>query len=409
MFEFSLQVLRSTSSLPPIFLFHLLEFLSTLVIQRGNRKYMRSMSKWEEEKLHYDHREGSENVGKRRYSDELLDSGFQIATIQLSVYDYLRKQRDGKILVRSDFQRNVVWTKEQMSRFIESMILDFPLPPIYLNENREAKYIVIDGLQRTSTLMQFFDNQWPLCKLQILSQFNGREFRELPVSIKSRLESKQLTMFLIKPSTPIDLVYDLFERINAGGTALNRQELRNGIFSGNSTMLLRQLAESTSFKIATDNGISSLRMKDQEVVLRYLAFRWIGIDSYTGNLGEFLDNMMMRINQEESQSVGYAEDFDRVMKWAAKIWDNNAFRIPTAKNRGVINTALFESIGKYLSLRSDKFLQDETMLIRRNYSLLVENKEFLQAISVSTGTKKSVMARFTLSNRILDLETHSHD
>lgn len=72
-----------------------------------------------------------------------------------TVFELMRKYDNGKLIIDPEFQRNLVWTLEKRSKFIESVILNFPIPPWYVNQTVEGKYIIVDGLQRTSTLHQF--------------------------------------------------------------------------------------------------------------------------------------------------------------------------------------------------------------------------------------------------------------
>src|SRR5690606_19752502 len=92
----------------------------------------------------------------------------EIGEDPFSVFEYLRQLDKGKITIQPDFQRNQVWNNKQKSRFIESIILNFPLPPIYLNETKDSAYIVIDGLQRTTALKQFYSGEFALTGLEAL-------------------------------------------------------------------------------------------------------------------------------------------------------------------------------------------------------------------------------------------------
>ena len=223
----------------------------------------------------------------------------EIGEDPFSVYEYLRQLDKGKILIQPDFQRNQVWDKKQKSKFIESIILNFPLPPIYLNETKESTYIVIDGLQRSTALKQFYKGEYALTGIEALPKYNGRKFKDLPEVLQSKFEDKKLTVFILKPSTPMVVIYDLFNRINTGGTQLNRQEVRNCIFIGKSTQLLKELSEQQYFKQAINSGVSDKRMKDREVILRYLAFRWFDYENlYSGDMSDFVESAMKKINKK---------------------------------------------------------------------------------------------------------------
>jgi uncharacterized protein with ParB-like and HNH nuclease domain len=212
----------------------------------------------------------------------------------------LRKYDTDKLIIDPDFQRNVVWELDKKSKFIESVILNFPLPPWYLNQTKEGKQIIVDGLQRATALHEFVNDKFKLSGLEALTRLNGYTFSELkklPDDYQTRIEYKKLYVYFIKPSVPVKVVYDIFNRVNTGGTKLERQEVRNCIFSGKSTKLLKQLSEKEYFIKAIDNGVSPKRMKDRKVILRYLAFKLFDYEKdYQGDMSDFVEIAMKKIN-----------------------------------------------------------------------------------------------------------------
>lgn len=331
----------------------------------------------------------------------------EIGDTPFSVFEYLRQLEKGKITIQPDFQRNQVWKPKQKSKFIESIILNFPLPPIYLNETKETTYIVIDGLQRSTALTQFYSGELELTGLEALPKYNGNKFKDLSETLQSKFENKKLTVFILKPSTPMVVIYDLFNRINTGGTQLNRQEVRNCIFIGKSTQLLKELAEQDHFKRAINGGVKDTRMKDREVVLRYVAFRWFDYHSeYTGDMSDFVETAMKKINKSDDNNIEkIKKDFQRVMEWSFKIWKKSNFRIPTDLTRGTINTAILESVCNYLSSKSDDFIERNKGIIKENYNELIKYKIYFEAVTKSTGNKAKVLDRFKLANEILNQGT----
>ncbi len=323
-----------------------------------------------------------------------------------TVFELMRKYDKGKLIIDPDFQRNVVWEKKQKSQFIESVILNFPLPPWYVNQTVDGKYIIVDGLQRTTALHEFVNDKFILTGLEALTQLNGYNFselKELPGDYQTRIEDKKLNIFIIRPSVPFKVVYDIFNRINTKGTTLQRQEIRNCIFSGKSTKLLKELSEQRYFKEAIDNGISPKRMKDREVILRYLAFRIFDYEKdYQGDLSDFVENAMRKINLMSDDNIGeLKKDFERVMKRTFELFGNKNFRLPNGEKRGRINIAIFESVSYFFSINSDDFLDKNKEFIRANFNKLLKNEEYLNSIRYSTNTKSRVITRFKLAQEIL--------
>ena len=335
-------------------------------------------------------------------------SDIEISDTPFSVYEYLRQLKKGKITIQPDFQRHQVWKRHQKSRFIESILLNFPLPPIYLNETKESVYIVIDGLQRSTAINEFYSGSFALSDLEALPKYNGYFFKDLPENLKSKFEDKKLTIFSLKPSTPMVVIYDLFNRINTGGTQLNRQEVRNCIFIGNSTKLLKKLSEQDYFKRAIDWGVRDTRMKDREVILRYVAFRWFDFkEKYNGDMSGFVEAAMKKINKMDDEHIQTIEkDFQRVMKWSFRIWERANFRMPTDHTRGTINTAIFETVGYFIAKRTDEFIERNKLIIRNNYTNLIHNSEYYDSVSRATGGKSKVLARFELVEEILNQNTN---
>jgi len=328
-----------------------------------------------------------------------------------TVFELIRKFNQGKIIIDPDFQRNVVWKHEQKSQFIESVILNFPLPPWYVNQTVEGKYIIVDGLQRTSSLYGFVNDEFKLKGLKALTHLNNCNFSDLAAiegDYQTRIEDKKLTLYIIKPSVSSKVIIDIFNRINTGGTQLNQQEVRNCIFSGNSTKLLKELSEKEYFKDAIDRGISSDRMKDREAILRYLAFKIFDYEKdYFGDMSDFLEKAMKKLNQMDDENLEILKkDFERVMKFTISFFGNNNFRLFTTykngnRQRGRINIALMESVAYFFSIQNDQFLILHQDQIKSNFDRLLENTEYLDAIRSATSGKAKVTARFNIAQKIL--------
>jgi hypothetical protein len=325
-----------------------------------------------------------------------------------SIYQFMRQYDQKKLVIDPDYQRNLVWKPHQMSRFIESIVLNFPLPPLYVNQQIDGRYVIIDGLQRTTTLHKFVNDEFVLSDLVALEKLNGKKFSDLPDEYKAKIEDKNLLLYVIKPSTPIEVIYELFDRINTGGTPLNRQEVRNCIYLGKATDLLKELSKADYFRKAIDNGVSSTRMKDREVVLRYLAFKMFDYEKdYTGDLSEFVENAMKNINKMGEEEIEILrQDFKRVMKLTFEFFGKRNFRFPIINkdgntSRGFINTSMLESVAYFFSIKSDDFLRTNKDKIIENFDELLKTLTYIDAVRFSTGSKFRVVNRFRLAQEIL--------
>lgn len=313
-----------------------------------------------------------------------------------TVFELIRKYDKGRLITNPQFQRNLVWKPEQKSKFIESIILNFPLPPWYINQAVDGKYIVVDGLQRTSTLRQYLKDEFELKGLKALPNLNGYKFSDLETNYQAKIEDKKLHLYVIKPSVPSKVIIDIFNRINTGGTQLNQQEIRNCILSGTSTKLLKELAETEYFKTAIDQGVSSTRMKDQEVILRYLAFQIFDYEQdYKGDMSDFLEKAMKKINKMSDSEVDILkQNFKRVMQITYNFFGKNNFRLPINDKRGRISIAILESVAYFFSAHDDNFLENHREKIKDNFRLLLQNDQYLDAVKSATGDKNKVKSRF---------------
>ncbi|MEZ4864090.1 MAG: DUF262 domain-containing protein [Caldilineaceae bacterium] len=321
----------------------------------------------------------------------------------MTVYEWLRRLQRKLLVVDPEFQRNLVWKLEQKSQFIESVLVNIPLPPLYVNQKSDGKYIVVDGLQRTSTLDEFVTDQFALSGLKLLSDLNGRKFGDLKPQDQARIEDRKLLVYVIKPSVPLSMVYDIFHRINTGGTQLTRQEIRNCFYIGKATKLLKELSEQDYFRQAIDNGISPKRMKDREAILRYLAFSIQNYKTeYKNDMDAFLGKAMEQINQMgDGQIEQLRVEFERVMRRTHEFFGDKNFRLPTNSTRGRINIALMEAVCYFFTQKSEEFLAKHKQVIRKNYQQLLTDREFIETIRFSTSARGRVIERFESTQRIL--------
>jgi uncharacterized protein with ParB-like and HNH nuclease domain len=319
----------------------------------------------------------------------------------------IRKWEQEKLIIDPEFQRNFVWKPEQQSLFIESVILNFPLPPLYINKDAKGKYIVVDGRQRITTLRRFLKDEFRLNNLRALPQLNNKNFSELirlNPEYQTKIEDKKLLVYLIQPTVPLEMVYDIFNRINTGGTQLERQEIRDCIFMGVSTKLLARLASKDYFIRAIDWGISPNRKKDQEAVLRYIAFKVQNYENdYKGSINDFVEDVMRKINKgfSKEQIIKIEEDFERVMKTTYSFFKSQNFRIPTENTRGRVNLAVLESVSYFFSNQSDEFLKHNKEKIKENFKRLLNNERYLDSVRIATGDTQRVITRFKLAQEIL--------
>ena len=277
------------------------------------------------------------------------DAVLNIARDSASVFQLKRKweKTPPMLNLTPDFQRGVVWKPKQKSELIESILMGIPLPLIYVKEDEKGVYVIVDGKQRLSTLFSFINNEFALEKLTILKNKNGSRFDKLTPLEQNKIEDCSLTLHVIKAPTSDRVTFDLFDRVNRGGTRLNNQEMRNALYQGNATKLINRLAEKEAFVEATEHSIPANHMKDRYLVLRFVAFylwqQHVTIDpdtdgplDYRSNVEDFLGKTMRFLNRLEPENGLFKEldtRFTRAMELAIRLLPSGGLRHPVRNDR----------------------------------------------------------------------------
>lgn len=312
---------------------------------------------------------------------------------------------EGEIDLAPDFQRLRVWSPGQKSRLIESVLLRIPLPAFYFAADHEGRLQVVDGVQRLSTIHDFVrsSNSFSLVDLEYLSdEVSGRKFDALKNTLwAKRIHGTQIVVNVIDPQTPTAVKFDIFKRINTGGTPLNSQEIRHCMSRAPSRELLKDLTSTREFNSATGNSLATnVRMADREVTLRVLAFSMFGLDRYyqCEGLDQFLNDATQIIDNDlnQMQINQYSYHFTRAMRVAYGIFGEHAFRKwPNDHGRRMpINRAIFEAVGTTLLMTPEDQLRPQSEIRDEYRRLCSEDHDFISSVTQSTASAGSVALRF---------------
>ncbi|WP_069470649.1 DUF262 domain-containing protein [Candidatus Marithrix sp. Canyon 246] len=324
------------------------------------------------------------------------DARVKISKEQFSIYD-LKRQYDKrqKIIIAPNFQRKDVWKPKQKSELIESVLMGIPIPIMYFFEDKDGKRQVVDGRQRLTTFFSFIDGGFKLNNLKILKEQNGKGFKDLELVHQAMIEDYQLFIYVIQPPTPENVKFEIFDRVNRGGTQLKPQEMRNALYQGKATKLLDRLVKFDCFKQATNNGIKDERMKDKHFVLRFLSFymlyeNWLDNIEYKSDIDDFLAKAMEFLNKSNDDIIEKIEHiFKTAMLNSYKIIGENGFRFGTKEGKATkrITMALFEIIA-YLFSNKDIGNLDKDLVKKEVEHLKSEFEQsgtFLSRIDSSTN------------------------
>lgn len=323
-----------------------------------------------------------------------------------------------KIKLETEFQRLPnLWNNTKKSRFIESILLNLPIPSFYFAEDENNNWEIIDGLQRISTLIHFTSGittesgtlpPFGLENLEFLKEFNGKFYQDLNFDIQFQITTYAINATLIDKRTPEIVKYQIFKRINQGGLVLTPQEIRHALNQGKPADLVKELVNKNNiygkaFSKATGGGIGTHRMEDRDFVTRFLSFYLIGYENYVPDLDSFMNLGMQEIknlNQEKIDNL--KKDFEKSMRICFEIFGNDAFRkrLNIDDRRKPINKSLFDSISANVANFDENqclVLVQKKEIIKQKLMDLHNNPDgkFLRAITQGTAQKDLVLKRFS--------------
>jgi len=337
----------------------------------------------------------------------------RVATKSFSLRNVLDMIDSQDLELAPDFQRNRVWKPRQKSRLIESLLLQIPLPAFYFAEDADGLLRVVDGLQRLSTIHAFVRTRdFVLRDLEYLAGEEGKRFDQLSPALQRRLFNAQIVVHVIDPTTPEEVKYDIFKRINTGGEPLNAMEIRHCMSRSRSRNFLRRCASSSAFDRATLGALRDhVRMQDREAALRFTAFRLLGdVSRYEeyGTLERLLDWATGRLDDAKALPDDALErlfvDFERAMSNATLVFGDHAFRKwPEWSDRlSPINRALFESWGVVLADFDAEALEPMAANVAaRTRVAMTEDMEYVASISTSTSDTRRVRKRFAVPSTLM--------
>ena len=360
--------------------------------------------------------ENAEELEQLEYSGDSGIPVFQqirLTKKDFSVFELHRKYKTGKLILDVDFQRGNVWKPKQKCELIESILMGLPLPIFYLKQEDNATYIVVDGKQRLSALFQFLDNGFALKNLRILPFLNGVRYQDLTGKLgiyQSQLEDYQVYSHVILPPTPDKILFDIFDRVNRGGTQLNKQEIRNALYHGNGLKMIRRVTESEAFRAATRiDCAKDSRMRGSYLLTRFLAFYLLmnGIVSdtekkreYSGDVDELIVNALKYLNRSPKDILEkYERMLEEELEAAHMIFGDGAFR-KELKTWNPINMNIFETTMYALTL-----IRDPEKYKKRIYSgieEIINSAEFLVYIGDGRDSAGKVSGRFSMMRKLAE-------
>ncbi|EJB8415576.1 TPA: DUF262 domain-containing protein [Vibrio vulnificus] len=321
-----------------------------------------------------------------------------------SVRDLVAMIDDGDIDLDPDYQRNYLWENKKASLLIESILLNIPIPVVYVAENDDAEWNVIDGLQRLNSLYRFFKNDFKLSRLEVLSELNGLTYHNLPPKAKRMLGNGMFRVVVLLAETHPEIKYDVFMRLNTGSVRLNEQELRNCLYRGPFNDFLKECRVNEKFLSCLKLKETHKRFVDAELVLRFLAIRE-NYDittcklNYPGRMKTFLNMFMAKHqNAEPEKMEEFARVFESSMDNIYNVLGDTAFRRPDkdGNHETRINRSLIDVIMLCFSHLTAEQCEQNKDLYAAHVIELCNNESFLDAITYGTADSKRIATRLEL-------------
>lgn len=246
---------------------------------------------------------------------------FKTDSYPMSIGEFANMYINEEVKINPDFQRNFRWTELQKSKLIESILLGIPVPPIFVYQNDDGVWEVVDGLQRLSTLLQFMgvhksEPSLELVKTQYLPnlqgiKWDGEDEDEFVFSNKQKLDFKRskINLSIILNDSDKNAKFDVFERLNTGGSFANPQEVRNSVM----VMMNKPIFERFQALSNIPDFINCLNINERLINENYnmeLALRFIGVNYFDFNTKVHVSDYL---DQVSKLLCGYTdEDFDNI-------------------------------------------------------------------------------------------------
>jgi hypothetical protein len=335
---------------------------------------------------------------------------------KISIGSLLERLTHSELNLSPDFQRRAnLWDDVRKSRLVESMLLRIPLPSFYFSEDVNGNFEVVDGLQRLCAIFHFIDhsalnkstksklNPLRLTGLQYLQENNEYSFSELSRPFQRRIKELEIHVNVIRATTPKEVMFNVFARLNQGGLPLAAQEIRNAIYPGEWRQHIRDLAEGKEFLFATNGKVPTERQQDMEMILRFVALWSLGapflrpsnqvLDKF---LNDTVEHRLENLTSEEWNSARKA--FVKGLNAATEIFKEHAFRKSFSnKSKSPMNKGLFEAqlitLAELSTQKIDQLIKSRKVVSEEFGKLISTENKFTTSLRSGTGHAESSNAR----------------
>ncbi|MCI5144597.1 MAG: DUF262 domain-containing protein [Candidatus Electrothrix sp. AR3] len=340
---------------------------------------------------------------------ELLEARNTLSAdrLDMSFGELVNMYDSEELVIDPEFQRYFRWNIYQRTRFLESILCGIPIPSIFMAEVDNGRWEIVDGLQRISSVLSFFgklrgedsykENGWAMCQGDIVKKLKDKKVDDLPLKFQLNIKRSSVRVEVIKWDSRYDMRYELFNRLNTGGSPLTEQEVRNCIFRGSGNELANEIRE-----LAQKEDLISLvrpteRQKSQlyldELVVRFYALLWS--EEPKRNLGNHLTEYMRKASSAPSLFQGNKKLFIRTLKVVKNTNMKNVFQGGNYQ----FSPSRYDGIMMGIASRIDSFEKDPQKA-KGKIEQLVKDKDFLSATGVGSNYQTRVKKRIKRAKEI---------
>ncbi len=321
-------------------------------------------------------------------------------------------KNDGELALQPNYQRNYVATDLIASKLIESILLDVPIPVVYLAEEQDGSYSVIDGQQRLTSFLSFLEGKFPdnrpfkLSGLKVLPELNRKLFTDLDLELQKKIRSTTIHSIIIKKESNSDIKFEIFERLNTGSTKLNEDEIRNTVYRGKYIDLLAELSENQGFHVLVRKDNFKKRMIYRGMILRFFALSEKSYLNYKSSMKQF-SNKELRDNRDLSQSKEkeYKARFEHCLDLVKLVYGEMAFRRYMPGENGEagkwgdsqINMALYDlQMVGFVNYSKNDVLAKADLIREGLLDLMINNQQFRELLIWQTSDTDKLKKRFRI-------------
>jgi hypothetical protein len=337
--------------------------------------------------------------------------------VDLSFGEILNLLEEKEIIIDPDYQRLFRWSEEQKSRLVESVLLRLPIPPIFFIENEDGRYELIDGLQRVSSMAQFIHSNvvnkqsLTLNGCDIVPDLNGMLFDLLPLTLRLQLKRSTVRALVIKRQSKNFLRYEMFKRLNTGGSELSEQEIRNcsaRIFGDDGVRFYEFLVELSKFSAfasttATLAEVDQEKRGFEELVLRFFA-AMNGHQFYHGNVAEWLSSFMeaVLLNKIQFDYVLEKTLFERAFNAVYRVCGENAFcKFKDGQPTGGLAPAYFEAVACSFAREIQKAETSDPRLLNERLIDARQSSEFRSNVGTGANKRTKLLRRIEILEGVI--------